>query len=131
MHQSPLVHGMLEYSTGCKVQEMNIFLYEYNSLLILFMLFAVINSPLFIKIVAKIPFDDLIFVTVYIKGIYVKAENWETILMHLDIVLGRLLWVGSKLKLKKFTFVKPESAILGHVVDVRTGRTDTAKIRAI
>ena len=68
---------------------------------------------------------------IYLDDIIVHGRTFESMLLNLDMVLGKLQEAGLKLKPRKCQLFKKEVEYLGHIVSSAGIRTDPKKIEAV
>lgn len=75
--------------------------------------------------------ENLQSVLVYLDDVIIYSPDFDTHLVHLDAVLGKLSKHGLKLKPKKCCLLKPEVQYLGHRVSAKGVAPDPDKIKCI
>ncbi|XP_063350112.1 thy-1 membrane glycoprotein [Pelmatolapia mariae] len=75
--------------------------------------------------------ENLQSVLVYLDDVIIYSPDFDTHLIHLDAVLGKLSKHGLKLKPKKCCLLKPEVQYLGHRVSAKGIAPDPDKIKCI
>src|SRR6266498_2879753 len=71
------------------------------------------------------------FVMVYLNDVVIYSKSMAKHVKHLDWILGQLKWVGLKIKVEKYEFVKSEIKLLGHRISKERTVLDPEKVSAI
>lgn len=94
--------------------------------------FGLMNAPgVFIQLISQVLQGCEQFSTAYIDDILCFSETIEDHMKHLQIIFNRLRKHGLKLKLKKCTFLQPETSYLGYHVTRDGIQPETDKVEAI
>ena len=102
-------------------------LYEFTV-----MPFGLASAPgIFTQLISKVLEGYESFSTSYIDDVLVFSETLEDHLEHLQAVFGRLRQHGLKLKLKKCSFLQPETSYLGYKIAKDGIRPQEDKVEAI
>ena len=94
--------------------------------------FGLMNAPgVFTQLIQQVLEGCEKFSTGYIDDILVFSESLDEHIRHLGVIFERLRQHGLKLKLRKCSFLKPETSYLGYRLTKEGMKPEEDKIRAI
>ena len=102
-------------------------LFQFNT-----MLFGLTNAPAIFQQTMAIVLDGLgKFSVAYLDDILIFSETLEEHLVHIQRVFNRLREHSLQLKLKKCSFIKPETNYLGFVINESGIKPEACKVNVI